>query len=193
MDRREALRNVAFLMGGTLIGAQAFLSGCQSAKEDKANHLNSMSFKGDVVLMNEIAETIIPVTDTPGAKAAETGSFMALMVADCYNEQQQEAFQNGLHTIRYNFEQEYGHSFENGKPEEQAIFLSKVAQQVEPYYRTKKEDDPDHYFRMLKELTLLGYFTSEIGSTQALAYIQIPGRYEGCIPYEKGGKAWAQA
>lgn len=44
---------------------------------------------------------------------------------------------------------------------------------------------------MLRDLTVLGYFTSEIGATQALNYIEVPGRYEGCIDYKKGDKAWA--
>ena len=193
MDRREALRSVAFLMGGTIIGAQAFLTGCQETTEQKVDHFNSLFSEQDILLMDEVGETIIPTTDTPGAKATGIGAFMAMMVLDCYDEQQQKAFRNGLNTIRENFEQKFGHSFEDGKPEERESFLGKVAQEVWPYYRNRKEGDPDHYFRMLKELTLLGYFTSEIGSNQALRYIQTPGRYEGCIPYEKGGKAWAQA
>ena len=48
-----------------------------------------------------------------------------------------------------------------------------------------------HYFTMMKQLTLLGYFTSEIGSKQALRYNPVPGRYDGCAPYKKGDKAWA--
>ena len=50
---------------------------------------------------------------------------------------------------------------------------------------------PDHYFRMMKDLTLLGYFTSEVGATKALRYIETPGHYDSCIPYKKGDKAWA--
>ena len=57
--------------------------------------------------------------------------------------------------------------------------------------KTKKENDPKPYFRMMKELTLLGYFTSKEGATQALRYVAVPGHYEGCVPYKKGDKAWA--
>jgi hypothetical protein len=59
------------------------------------------------------------------------------------------------------------------------------------YQKDKKKEDPSHYFRMMKELTLLGYFTSEIGSKQARRYVPVPGRFEGCIPYKKGDKAFA--
>ena len=52
-------------------------------------------------------------------------------------------------------------------------------------------DPPAHYFRMMKELALLGYFTSEIGYTQAMRYVESPGRFDPCVPYEAGEKAWA--
>ena len=57
-------------------------------------------------------------------------------------------------------------------------------------YKRDPQDDP-HYFAMMKQLTLLGYFTSKPGATQALRYVAVPGHYEGCIPYKKGDKAWA--
>lgn len=191
MDRREALKNVAILMGGTVIGTQAFLAGCQSKNENKADNINSLFTKQDIELMDEVGETIIPATDTPGAKATGIGSFMAMMVFDCYEEKHQKAFKKGLDKIRENFKEEFGYSFADGKPEERINFLGKLDKELEAYNQTKKEEDPEHYFRMLKELTLLGYFTSEIGSTQALRYIQTPGRYDGCVPYEKDDKAWA--
>jgi hypothetical protein len=50
---------------------------------------------------------------------------------------------------------------------------------------------PSHYFRMMKELALLGYFTSEIGCTQAQRYVETPGHYDPCVPYTPGQKAWA--
>jgi hypothetical protein len=55
----------------------------------------------------------------------------------------------------------------------------------------KKNEPTTPFFALMKELTLLGYFTSEIGATKALAYVQIPGRYDGCVKLEKGQKAWA--
>ncbi|HWJ29855.1 MAG TPA: gluconate 2-dehydrogenase subunit 3 family protein, partial [Flavisolibacter sp.] len=58
------------------------------------------------------------------------------------------------------------------------------------YMKKKKPEDASHYFRMMKELTLLGYFTSKIGCTQARRYVAVPGKFEGCVPYKKGDKAW---
>ena len=59
------------------------------------------------------------------------------------------------------------------------------------YQKDKKKEDANHYFRMMKELTLLGYFTSEVGATKALRYLPVPGKYDGNYPYKKGDKAWA--
>ena len=69
--------------------------------------------------------------------------------------------------------------------------LTEIDTEANKYMAEKKGEDPKHYFRMMKELTLLGYFTSEIGATQALRYVAVPGKYEGCVPYKKGDRAWA--
>ena len=63
--------------------------------------------------------------------------------------------------------------------------------EAKKYQETKTSEQPSHYFTMIKQLTLWGYFSSEIGATQALRYVAIPGKYEGCVPYKKGDKAWA--
>ena len=76
-------------------------------------------------------------------------------------------------------------------PQQKHDLLVELDKEQKDYSKNKKPDDPQHYFRLMKELTLLGYFTSKIGATQALRYIETPGRYEGCIPYKKGEKAWA--
>jgi hypothetical protein len=174
-------------MGGTVIGAQAFLSGCK--REDKA--INELFTESDVGLMNEIGETIIPTTDTPGAKAVGIGSFMAMMVLDTYTPEDQQIFQAGLDKIRQDFETQYGESFMETSEEVRHEYLSRLNEELTVFTNNKKEGDKEHYFRMLKELTLLGYFTSEIGATQALRYVETPGRYEACIPYEKGDRVWA--
>jgi hypothetical protein len=92
MHRREALQRVAVIMGGTVIGADLFLTGCKT-EEKKA----TMSFsQEDIPYLDEIAETIIPTTDTPGAKAAEVGKFMTVYVTDCYDENNQKIFHEGM-------------------------------------------------------------------------------------------------
>lgn len=63
----------------------------------------------------------------------------------------------------------------------------KAQKELDPNY----VGSPSHYYTMMKQLTLWGYFTSEIGMKQALRFLPIPGRYDGALPYKKGDKAWA--
>lgn len=188
MNRREALRAVGLIMGGTVIGAQAFLSGCKNTTEEERDEAFTRS---DIALLDEIGETIIPATDIPGAKAIGIGNFMTMMVLDVYEEKNQQAFREGLDKIRGNFEDRYGHAFMEGTAAERHEFLTELNNELQVERGEQKEDEPEHYFRIMKELTLLGYFSSEVGSTQALRYVETPGRYDPCIPYEKGDKAWA--
>lgn len=188
MNRREALKRVGLLLGGTAISSQLFLTACSS--EDDGNRSNDAFSDLDIDLLNEIAETIIPKTETPGAKAAGVGSFMAMMVSDCYNEQNQECFRKGLTKIRTNFQEEYRKTFIEASVEERRYFLNRLDSDMNTYTQIKHVEDPEHYFRIIKELVLLGYFTSEIGCTEALRYAQTPGSYEACIDYNDGERAW---
>jgi hypothetical protein len=179
MNRREALSSVALLLGGTIIGSSAFLTGCKANPDAAASVLTS----ADMSLLNDIAEIIIPTTNTPGAKAAKVGEFMGVIVTDCYDAKDQKVFKDGLVAL--------AGKFTSANPEAQQKMIVDLDAEAKKYQETKKEDQPTHYFTMIKQLTLWGYFSSEIGATQALRYVAIPGKYEGCIPYKKGDKAWA--
>jgi len=188
MNRRDALERVALILGGTVIGGAAFLQGCKNTTEKAA----SFSLSQDqIAFLDEVAETIIPSTDTPGAKAALVGAFMNTMVMDCYKEKDQKIFAGGITEIDNSANHMFGKGFMNITPAQRKSLLNQVNKELKAYNDIKKEDDPNHYFGMMKQLTLLGYFSSEIGATQALRYVAIPGKYEGCVPYKKGDKAWA--
>ena len=94
MNRREALSRVALILGGTVVGANVFLEGCKPG-DKKAAAAGTFS-DGDTAYLDEIAETIIPTTNTPGAKAAGVGAFMTVMVNDCYDEKDQQVFFEGI-------------------------------------------------------------------------------------------------
>ncbi len=185
MNRREAVQHISFLLGGTVIGANAFIA-C------KSNDNKAVSFsEKDVALLDEIADTILPPTKTPGAKAAKVGQFMTVMVNDCYEERDQKVFHEGMKKIQDLSDKEYNDKFIDIKPEQRHALLVKLDNEQKETMKTWKAGQPKHYFRLMKELTLLGYFTSEIGCTQARRYVETPGRYEACIPYKTGDKAWA--
>ena len=94
MNRREAISSVALLLGGTILGAEAFLSGCKTKSTTEAGAVNFSA--DDVSFLNEVAETILPATSTPGAKAAKVGDFMTVIVRDCYEPKDQTTFMEAL-------------------------------------------------------------------------------------------------
>lgn len=187
MNRREALSSVALLLGGTVIGGQLFsLAGCKSTPE----MVNDLFNSDDVSLMDEIAETIIPETKTPGAKAAKTGAFMALMVKDCYTPEHQQIFTAGLKSINESAQTQYKSSFMDLNAEQRKTMLTALDAEQKKYSEDEANKEKPHYFKMMKQLTLLGFFTSEIGGTEVLKYVEVPGRYDACIPYKKGDVAY---
>lgn len=193
MTRREAILRVSALLGGTALSGQAaMLAGCTGYAGDIVEDGQSWTFSADdVALLDEIAETILPETDTPGARAAGVGPFIAMMVVDVYDDREQAVFRAGLETLEEESRGMHGVSFREATAEQRTTLLRKLdAEQLQFMYSARKEE-PAHYFRMLKELTLLGYFTSEIGYTQAMRYVETPGRYDPCVPYEPGEKTWA--
>jgi hypothetical protein len=190
MNRREALSSVALLLGGTLIGSEMFLSGCTN--ENKKIGTAGLDFSPeDISFLDEVGDTIIPATDTPGAKDAKIGEFMHTIVRDCYNKTDQDIFIAGMAKLNNASKSMNGKYFLESNPEERKNLLISLDKEQKDYTARKKPTDPAHYFRMIKELTIWGYFTSEPGATKALRYVAVPGRYEGCIPYKKGDKAWA--
>lgn len=183
MTRRDALKSVVLMMGGTMIGATAILTGCSPERQ-----LKDLNFTPeDLAFLDEIGETIIPTTDTPGAKATKIGEFMQMMIKDCYDADQQKAFIDGLNALSKDFKTEKGVDFMEAGAEDRLAFLNAMNEK----YKASGEEKQPIVISMLRDLTLLGYFTSEIGATQALRFVEAPGRFDPCIDYKKGDKAWA--
>jgi hypothetical protein len=189
MERRELLKMIALLTGGAVIGADIFLSGCNT----KSNHYFS---ENDIAFFDEVAETIIPKTDTPGAKDAETGKFIAVYATGCYDDTQQQILLDGIQQLNKAADKKYAAAFMKLTAQQKEELLTIVDKEAEEYNVSKAtaangEQAPSHYFTLMKQLTLLGFFTSKPGATKVLRYIPVPGKYEGCIEYKKGETAWA--
>ena len=188
VTRREAIRRVSALLGGAaLIGQGAWLSGCATSRPAAGELFSAV----DVALLDEIAETILPETNTPGAKAAQVGPFIAMMVIDTYDPREQRTFLDGLATVEAECRELHGVDFMAASGSQRVALLERLDREAVEYMRPPDAVRRPHYFRMLKELTLLGYFTSEIGYTQAMRYVETPGRFDPCIPYKVGDKLWA--
>ena len=194
IDRREMLKRVAAVLGGSaLVGQAALLAGCERAAEapPAAGSGVGLFTADEVALLDEMADTLLPETDTPGAKAAGVGPFMALMVTDCYWPDDQRVFRDGLVELDERAEAAYGTNFMRASGAERLALLEELDAEQHAAARSRADGEPAHFFRMMKELALLGYFTSEIGYKQAMRYTETPGRYDPCVPYEPGERAWA--
>jgi hypothetical protein len=192
IDRRDAIKRVTALLGGAaLIGGTSLIAACSKERDTgRAAGIGQFSTT-DIAWLDEVADTILPTTATPGAKAAAVGAFMALMVTDTYDEKDQQIFRAGMTQLEDACKSVNTVGFMDATPAQRLTLLEGVDKQAKDYQDAKKGEDPNHYFRMVKELTLLGYFTSEIGYTQAMRYQESPGRFDPCLPYTPGEKTWA--
>ncbi|MBB6501275.1 gluconate 2-dehydrogenase subunit 3 family protein [Pedobacter cryoconitis] len=214
MERRDAVRNIAFLMGGALSATTigVFLEGCNTPPAKKGSELFSAN---QDQLITEIADTIIPSTKTPGAKAAGVGPWISMMVRDCYPKEAQDVFVKGLEDLEARAKKQYNNSFLKITAKEREQLLGKVRDETVAAQKADGEKNaaaekakgkaltgtvkaakygpqgPSYFFAIARDLTLLGYFTSEIGATQALEYIDIPGRYDGCVDLKPGQRVYA--
>lgn len=183
MKRRKALTLTASILGGTIIGSELFLLGCTDSPK------NGVLFsEADITLLDEVGETILPETElSPGAKAAKIGMFMKTIVTDCYAQKEQEIFVAGVKELDRLSKDSYSSKFMKlDKDQKQQLLV-----QLDNEAKARAEEKDPHFFKMMKQLTLWGYFTSEPGATKALRYNPIPGKFVGCIPYIEGDKAWA--
>jgi glucoside 3-dehydrogenase (cytochrome c) hitch-hiker subunit len=197
IDRREAIRRVSALLGGVvLIGGGGLVTACEQAQQRAAatrGGAGAGTFTArDIAFLDEVAETILPETKTPGAKAAQVGAFMALMVTDTYTDGEQATFRDGMRKLDQACQAMHHVSFMEATPPQRLALLEQLDREQKAYMDARHGDEtPAHYFRMMKELALLGYFTSEIGYTKAMRYAETPGRFDPCVPYTPGETAWA--
>jgi hypothetical protein len=198
IDRREAIRRVTVLLGGiALVGGSSLVSACEQAQRGAAAARGGGGGGGtftarDIAFLDEVAETILPETKTPGAKAAQVGPFMALMVTDTYDEGDQAVFRDGMRKLDAACQAMHRTSFMEATPPQRLALLEQLDREQKTYMDARQGDaTPAHYFRMMKELALLGYFTSEIGYTKAMRYAETPGHFDPCVPYTPGEPSWA--
>jgi|JI102314DRNA_FD_contig_101_255257_length_1045_multi_3_in_0_out_0_2 gluconate 2-dehydrogenase gamma chain len=192
IDRREALRKTALLMGAAVSASalSGILQGCKAAPE--LTYTPSFFTEDQARIVMEVAEIIIPKTDTPGAKDAGVPGFIDVMLKDCYKKEDQDRFIAGLTAFDEEAKKAYGDSFIYCKPEQQVELVTKTHAAALTEAKENKEAKRP-FILMAKELTLLGFFTSEPGATQVLQYVAVPGSYKGCIPLAEAGngKTWA--
>jgi gluconate 2-dehydrogenase gamma chain len=192
IDRREALRKTALLMGAAVSASAlaGIMQGCKASPE--LTYAPDFFTKEQAELVSELAEIIIPRTDTPGAKDAGVPGFIDKILKECYTKEDQDFYRAGLAEFDATAKSLFGDSFVYLSPEKQLEFV-KAQNEAALKMSKEKPDAARPFILTTKELTLLGFFTSEPGATQVLQYEAVPGSYKGCIPLTEAGngKTWA--
>ncbi len=217
MTRREALKRIAALTGGALSVSTAagVLGGCGGSDGD-AYELRTLS-NAQFERVGALAERILPTTDTPGAKAAGVPTFIDRMLSGWMTTLERTHFLTGLEQVEPTAQAKVGTSFIEGSAEQKDAVLRVLAEEAQALEPDRVTVDFDAawdveevpaeifdngrpqeieiqlrpFFSHVKELTLVGYYTSEVGATEELRYEHVPGRYDGCVPVEELGRAWA--
>lgn len=189
MKRRKAISLILLTGTGVAVSVGGYKWYSWSKPIDKTylNHKKE--------LLAALAETIIPATDTPGAREAGVGAYIYIMVKDCTDRKSQNKFINGLKELEEYCSGHYQKTYIQCSASEQQTILRHFQQKGRSYGGIigKVQDRylGRSFFSTLKEYAVQGYCTSELGATKGLAFIAIPGRYNGCIPLEKKQKTWA--
>ena len=196
MDRREAIKRTALLTGFAISSSTmaSLLQGCQPEAKSPLDSWAPKFFTTEQGLtLAEIGEVILPKTDTPGAKDVFVHEFVDLIAADCEKPEDKKLFRDGMAQLMAGCEQANGQSFLDCSPEQQLAFLNEQDQAARATVDANPDlDDEDYpFFLKLKQLILLGYFTSEPVGTEVLVYDPVPGVNEACRPYEAGTPDWA--
>ena len=140
---------------------------------------------------HRIADLIIPETDTPGAIDAGVGEFIDYVVSTWFDPDEQQRFIAGLADIASRAQVAHNASFVDLPTDQQVQLLQQIEageQPASPF----SAFGAGEFFAQIKELTVVGYYTSEVGATQERKYVPMPGRYDGYHKYAAVGRQWAK-
>ncbi|MFC4211403.1 gluconate 2-dehydrogenase subunit 3 family protein [Pedobacter lithocola] len=193
MHRREALRNVAFLLGGAISATtMGVLFESFTLPENEKNFV--LFSLEDEKILAEFADIIVPTTkSSAGAKAAGLGKFIPMMMKDCYPATMQTSFAKGFKELQAKSMADFKKNYLALTTAEKTKLMVDLRAMAIAQKASKSEDNKDlvYFFTTARDLTLLGYYSSEIGCTKAREYVLIPGRYDGNAPLKPGQKSWA--
>jgi gluconate 2-dehydrogenase gamma chain len=199
MDRRELLHRASMLLGGAISASAAagILAGCAATPEEapmpQIGPAGSFFTDAEMATVVAMANQIIPKTDTHGAIDVGVPGFIDRMMSGFYQEREQQIFRAGLVQVANDAKAMRGKSFAALTSDEQVELMKRYDREQFDYTRANANtsNPPPHYFRMMKELTIIGFCSSEAGATKLMNYQQTPGPFRGDVPLAEVGKASA--
>lgn len=189
MNRRKAIANI-LLLAGTSISIVTLVKLLAFKQIPDLKMLRSQE-----ALITDIAETIIPATDTPGARAANVSPFIIAMVEECTPQKQQIKFLNGLEDVNSYAKKKFNLPFIRCSAEEKQMVIDHFEKRDHPYKGIAGKISHHlfgaSFFTLMKTYTVYGYCNSMLGATNGMSYNHMPGKYEGCVTLSAGQKCWA--
>lgn len=182
IDRREALGGIAALFGAALISP---LRRAVAQDADPGMGPQNVIFPDTQrALVDALVERIIPTTDTPGAMEAGVTAYIEMIIDEFYEPGEREGFLRDLQAADDYALERYSAPFAGLEPEQQDAIITLAEQQ-------QLDGADDTFFAAIKQLTVTGYYTSEIGMTVERVYLPVPGRYDGAYPYADGDRLFS--
>ena len=172
MKRRIVVKNIALTIGASIVLPAWANAWNHNSLRD--NHFNIFSQEN---LLAEIVETIIPKTNTPGAKELNVQQFIPKMVMDCYDKKAQAIYKNGFELVDKNAKNTFSKSFMECDGKQRLEILNKMSK--------SENEDEKSFIQLVKGLTIKGYLSSEYVMTNLRIYEYAPARYHGCVPVKK--------
>jgi len=175
MNRRLTIKALFIISSGAV-----FLPSCLQDKEKSSLPLKNIKINDkEEELLSELSETIIPKTNTPGAKDVSAHLFALMMIDDCYPPDDQDKFVKGIKEFEEFTKKKSDKSFVKSTPAERAEILSSIE---------SKKDTPGNvafFYNSMKRLTIQAFTSSEYYLTKVQVYKLVPGKFYGCVPVKK--------
>jgi hypothetical protein len=194
MNRRDVLKTTALAIGYAISSsalADVFIS-CKSEAKVNLSWKPVFLSEKQANTISEITETILPKTQTPGAKEIGVPQFIDKMLKDLLSPEDQKSFLADLEKMDDSCKSTYGKSFVECTPQQREEFLLKLDKEAAKsppsvWGITLAAPSPTPFYRRLKSLTLFGYFTSQEIGEKHLNFDPVPGPFQGCIPLAQAG------
>ncbi len=175
IDRRKALSGMLSVSGSILaLPLMSSMAGCTSNTPETVTDY--------IPLLDTLSDLVIPQTDTPGARAAGVANYIDAVITDMFTVEQKITFESGLQRFDALASKEGATDFISANKTIQMKILNTLES-------AKASNPTRQVWRQIRDMSIFGYYTSEL-ATKELAYEEIPGRYNGCVPFEDVGRAW---
>ncbi|MCF8713651.1 gluconate 2-dehydrogenase subunit 3 family protein [Joostella atrarenae] len=167
MNRRNAIKSLGLLTGGMML-----MPSCSFLDKRTPIVLNKLKITEDEeILFEEIVDTMLPETDTPGGVSLKIQNFVWVMLDDCADKEKQDTFLRGLRLFNPTVKEKYGDEFSDFNAEEKLTTLQQL------FKDESLNEDLVAFLHTTKQTAVWGYKNSEYYMTNLMPYKLVPGSF----------------